>query len=108
MVQPRLRNHERSAKRRSLGGSKMSREILLSSDDYTGSNPLYFVAYLVSNSNYVNGTALEPYNAPYWTSYAIAMQPDSTTGEYFGDFPGVSAGEYFVKIYERLGGAAAT
>ena len=84
----------------------MAREVILSGDDYSGSNPLYFVAYLVSNSNYVNGTAVEPYDATHWPSYAIALQLDGTTGDYFGDFPDVAAGLYMVKIFEKLGATA--
>jgi hypothetical protein len=89
----------------------MSREIILSSSDYpSAAHPLYYIAYFVADLRYLrSGGTLETYNAANWAQYAVAMALDATTGEYFGDFPAAAAnGRYFVTIYERLGGAAAT
>jgi hypothetical protein len=86
----------------------MSREIEFSTSDYSGSNPLYAVAYLVADTTYVNGTSLESYSAAHWTNYAITLTRDNTAGVYYSDFPAVANGDYFVRIYEQLSGTAAT
>lgn len=86
----------------------MAREIEFSKDDYSGSNPLYAVAYSVTTGLYVIGTSLEAYNAAHWTSYANALAFDSTTNLYYTNFPAVANDDYDVRIFEQLGAFPAT
>lgn len=56
-----------------------------------------------------NGSSLEAITAANWTTYAVTMTEESTTGYYMGTFPSsLSAGIYNVDIFQKLGGSAAT
>jgi len=55
-----------------------------------------------------NGASFVAYNGANWTTYAVAMTEQGTSGYYTGDFPAVAAGTYNVETRDRAGGAAAT
>lgn len=67
--------------------------------DYAGSYPLYAVAFRLSDGLYVNGAALEAYNASHWQQYAITLT--LSNGVYSADFPQAPNGQYVVAIYEQ-------
>lgn len=51
---------------------------------------------------------LEPFSAPDWTDYAIALAEQGTSGDYFGDFPSIlPSGAYRWEARLRIGGTPA-
>ena len=72
----------------------------------TGKTTVYFVVRLGGNFALAGGGGLEAYNASHWTNYAIAAAEIGATGIYQASMPvGLSAGNYAVEAYERLGGS---
>ena len=98
----------------------MANEIGIQGSSYSGTSPLYFVAQLASasastpgatffipaGSQFLNGTALESFNAAHWTQYANAM-PVATDGNYYGNFPAVADGQFQVTVYVQQGSSPA-
>ena len=54
-----------------------------------------------------NGSAFVSYNEANWTTYAVSLTEQGTSGYYVGDFPAVSAGAYNVEARQRAGGSPA-
>jgi hypothetical protein len=72
------------------------------------SGTYYYVLIRNADNFYYNGTTFEAYNAAnYATQYARQVAAPNAQGDYVKDFPGVAAGNYDVKIRQRVGGAAA-
>jgi hypothetical protein len=87
----------------------MSREVLFSNSDYAGVRPLYFVIFNNSLLQFVVNTLtrmLEPTSAGSWTSYAVPLV--LANGIYAGDFPALTAGSYYVQIFEQLSASPAS
>ena len=76
---------------------------------YTSGNTLYAVLIKGSNGQVYNGSSFENPTAANWTTYAVTMTEQSTTGLYYGNFPSSqAAGRYDVLVVLRAGGSAAT
>lgn len=55
-----------------------------------------------------NGTTFVTYNGANWTTYAVALTEQGTSGYYVGTFPTVASGVYNLEVRDRLGGSPAT
>jgi hypothetical protein len=78
---------------------------------YTSGSTLYAVLLRGSDGDayYTVTPAFEVPTASHWTSYALTMTEQSTTGLYYGNMPGsLAAGRYDVLVFLRAGGSAAT
>ncbi len=74
----------------------------------TGSN--VYAVVLNATGGIWNGAAFETPTLANWTTYAVTLTEQSTTGLYQGDFPAaiVAAGWYSSLGYLRAGGSAAS
>lgn len=54
-----------------------------------------------------NGSAFENYNAANWSTYAVAMTEQGTTGYYAAATPALAFGAYHYEAHQRAGGSSA-
>ena len=78
----------------------------LSIHDAAGKTTVYFVVRLGGSFALAGGGGVEAYNASHWANYAVAAAEIGATGIYQASMPaGLSAGNYAVEAYDRLGGS---
>ena len=82
----------------------MSGEINL---DYGTSGANIYALLLNSSGLAWNGSAFEAIVNAHWTTYAVALTEQGTTGVYLANFPAVSAGYYAASFRLRAGGSPA-
>src|ERR1043166_5470612 len=77
---------------------------------YPTGSTLYVIILRASDGQVWNGSAFEALAAANWTTYAVTMTEQSTTGIYYGTMPsGISSsGVYHAWVFKRAGGSAAT
>src|SRR4051812_8943838 len=75
---------------------------------YLTGKTLYAVVLRASDGQVWNGSSFESLLTANWSTYAVTMTEQSTTGFYYGTFPVVAVGLYDVWIYWRSGGSPAT
>jgi uncharacterized phiE125 gp8 family phage protein len=72
-----------------------------------GSAANLYAVLISQNGQFVNGAALEDYNAAHWTNYAKTLTRTGTSWLYFADMPALAADEYTFYVYIRAGAAPA-
>lgn len=78
--------------------------------EYTTSAAVYVVITSATGQRWYTVTpTFEPESDGHWTSYAITLTEQGTTGTYFGTFPAgiTTPGRYVLTAYLRAGGSAA-
>jgi hypothetical protein len=95
------------AYQQNLSPATANEDIQLSTLDYPGPGPVYFVVAQSDTDLYWNGSGLESYALGDWSTYATPMFLDAANGVWGGSFPPVPDGEYLVTLYLQSGATPA-